>query len=194
MHFPLTASFLLTPSSRWIFIPADILSLLLQGIGGALSAGGSSPALLQTGTNIAIAGICFQVFSLVIFGLLATTFFARVWRARQASSKQAASVVSSPSFRAYAVATLVAYLTILIRCCYRIPELSGGWRNKVFTNQIEFIVLEGVMIAVATIALTAVHPGYFFPSLATPMNASLKQTASEGTISSEEAKKDVDFV
>ena len=32
-------------------------------------------------------------------------------------------------------------------------------------DQTDFIVLDGVMVAVATVALSAAHPGYMFPEM-----------------------------
>jgi hypothetical protein len=57
-------------------------------------------------------------------------------------------------------------LFILIRCAYRIPELVGGWGGELMRIEIEFIILEGVMIALAVVCQTVFHPGLYFPALA----------------------------
>lgn len=151
----------------WIFICADIVSLVLQGFGGEISATGSI-STAKTGTDIALAGICFQVMALVIFGALGGLYFFRVWSNRLGLSNEAEKLVHSYRFRMFAVGIVLAYLPVLIRCCYRIPELSGGWRNEVFRNELDFIVLDGVMMAIATLTLTVLHPGVFFPQLSAP--------------------------
>ncbi|KAI5287065.1 hypothetical protein KEM54_006271 [Ascosphaera aggregata] len=59
----------------WIFIPCDIISLVLQGAGGGIAAtaidSGSNP---NPGTNVMIAGLAWQVFTLLIFIMLITDF------------------------------------------------------------------------------------------------------------------------
>jgi hypothetical protein len=59
----------------------------------------------------------------------------------------------------------VAYTTILARCAYRIPELTDGWGSELMRQETEFIILEGVMIAIAVAAMTIAHPGYCFPAM-----------------------------
>ncbi len=63
------------------------------------------------------------------------------------------------------IAVAVADITILIRCCYRVAELSGGFNGALANNQTTFMVLEGAMIAIAVLALTVGHPGPAFGSM-----------------------------
>lgn len=53
----------------------------------------------------------------------------------------------------------------MARCIYRIPELLGGWGGELMQAETEFIILEGVMIAIAVLAQTVFHPGICFPVL-----------------------------
>ncbi|KAL9116686.1 MAG: hypothetical protein Q9187_006788 [Circinaria calcarea] len=68
----------------------------------------------------------------------------------------------NPRFKFFVSAIGVATVAILIRSVYRIPELSGGWANPIMRDEIDFIVLDGVMCAIATLFLTVFHPGYCF--------------------------------
>jgi len=46
---------------------------------------------------------------------------------------------------------------------YRCAELSGGFNGSLFvSDQAAFMVLEGVMIVLATAGLTIFHPGLVF--------------------------------
>jgi hypothetical protein len=38
----------------------------------------------------------------------------------------------------------VAYVTVLIRCIYRLPEMAGGWGNALMRNEREFLLLDGM--------------------------------------------------
>ncbi|KAH7108838.1 RTA1 like protein-domain-containing protein [Dendryphion nanum] len=49
----------------WVFLPCDIISLILQGVGGSLSA--SSSGSSAVGVDIAMAGLVFQVITLVFY-------------------------------------------------------------------------------------------------------------------------------
>lgn len=53
-------------------------------------------------------------------------------------------------------------LFILIRSCFRVAELSGGFGSALANNEITFMILEGGMIVSATLALTIFHPGRAF--------------------------------
>lgn len=150
----------------WIFITADIVSLVLQAIGGgtAATADPGSKAL-DTGTDLMIAGIVWQVVSLLAFGYFLCEYTFRTWRRQSELSLHATTLICSTKFRLFIGAVIIAYLTIFVRCVYRIPELTGGWGSPLMRNEVEFIVLEGVMIVIAVMALTVFHPGYCFPVL-----------------------------
>lgn len=56
----------------------------------------------------------------------------------------------------------LATLTIFIRSCFRVAELSQGFNGKLANDQVTFMVLEGMMVSIACIALTVAHPGLIF--------------------------------
>ena len=109
-----------------------------------------------------LAGIVTQVATLLIFAGLALDFFLRVYQDRSKLSPGAIEIMRNPRFKFFVSAITAATVAILIRCVYRIPELSGGWANPIMRNETDFIVLDGVMCTIATLFLTAFHPGYCF--------------------------------
>jgi hypothetical protein len=119
----------------FIFIPCDILSLILQATGGAMSStsnGGS-----DAGVNIALAGLAFQVFTLFTFLVLAFDFALR--------SRKVWSLSTLPRrFVIFVAFLLLATGIILMRCCYRVYELSGGYSrtSTALRDQTLFIVFE----------------------------------------------------
>lgn len=126
-------------------------------------------------SNIALVGLCFQVASLASFGRTAGLYFIRVWRNRSSISPEANRLAHSYKFRIFAGGIILADLTVLTRCCYRITELSAGWGKSVYRTKSFFIVLDGVMITIATLALTLLHPGFFFPRSSAPFRMRDKQ-------------------
>ncbi|RMZ68320.1 sphingoid long-chain base transporter RSB1 [Pyrenophora seminiperda CCB06] len=161
----------------YMFIVGDLVSLVLQGAGGGLAASSDFGSELQDeGTDVMIAGVVFQVFTLTVFGLLLAEYAFRTYRHRDELSPEARSLLRSWRFRFFAFAIVLAFTTIFTRCVYRVPELTGGWRSELMREELEFILLEGVMIAIAVLVLTVFHPGYCFPALAdTDHNESMAQ-------------------
>lgn len=68
----------------------------------------------------------------------------------------------------------MATLCILIRTAYRVAELSEGLDSEIATNETLFFILEGVMILLASILLTAFHPGPAFQKRWAEANFELK--------------------
>jgi hypothetical protein len=119
----------------WIFIPSDVVSLILQATGGAMSA--SSSGAKQVGVAISLAGLSFQVFSLAIFILLALEFAFHYWRS------QRQQILSFP-FKIFVLLMSLAIIFIFVRCIFRIDELSDGYTGPLIHNEGLFIALEGV--------------------------------------------------
>ena len=59
-------------------------------------------------------------------------------------------------------ALAVATITIFIRCCYRVAELSKGFQSDFAQEEVTFSVLESAMIGIAVLALSLAHPGFIF--------------------------------
>lgn len=150
----------------YIFIAGDLISLCLQGAGGGLASAGDPGSTAQDiGTDLMIAGVIFQVVILSFFGYFLVEYAIRTNRHRDQLSVESMRLFKSTPFRCFMCAIGIAFLGIFIRCVYRIPELTGGWRSELMRNEVEFIVLEGVMIVISVAALTIFHPGYCFPAL-----------------------------
>ncbi|KAK9364376.1 sphingoid long-chain base transporter RSB1 protein [Lipomyces kononenkoae] len=149
----------------WIFIFFDLFSLILQGTGGGLAASGKTSNTVDTGNDIMMAGICFQVVTLSIFALMAFDYYSRFRGSKKVLSLRTETLLHDIKFKLFITALVAAFLSIYIRCIYRIVEMAGGWGNTIMRNETGFIVLEGAMILVATSFLTIFHPGYCFPQL-----------------------------
>jgi hypothetical protein len=46
--------------------------------------------------------------------------------------------------------------------------MTGGWRNDLMQNELEFVILDGIMIAVAGLSQTLFYPGFCFPTMVPP--------------------------
>lgn len=159
----------------YIFICGDLISLALQGAGGGLASSGDPGSTTQdVGTDLMVAGVIFQVVVLVFFGYFLVEYAVRTHRRRDQLSAESMHLFYSTPFRCFMFAIGAAYMGIFVRCVYRIPELTGGWRSELMRNEAEFIVLEGVMIVISVGVLTVFHPGYCFPALANTIGKNKK--------------------
>jgi hypothetical protein len=61
-----------------IFVCFDLVSLVLQALGGALAATGKTQHRVDLGVHILVAGLAFQVLSLFVFMALAAHLWSRV--------------------------------------------------------------------------------------------------------------------
>lgn len=95
------------------------------------------------GVDIALAGLSFQVFTLSLFICLAADYAIRYSRGRSVA-KQDERKVFTTKFLVFLGFLSLAILLILIRCVYRIDELSDGYNGPLIHNEGLFIGLEGV--------------------------------------------------
>ncbi|KAF4468428.1 RTA1 like family [Fusarium albosuccineum] len=148
------------------FIPCDVISLILQALGGALASVSShqheDP---KTGSNIMIAGLAFQVATILGFILCSLDFALRTMRRQRAlgdaaldQRPQVVKVRNSRRFKAFLGALSLASFCILWRSAFRVAELSEGWDGPVMGDQYMFVGFEGILIIVAVVALNIFHP------------------------------------
>lgn len=60
------------------------------------------------------------------------------------------------------IALGVATTTLFIRTVFRSVELSEGFSGKLANSEVQFMVLDGVMVIIACICMTVFHPGIGF--------------------------------
>ncbi|KAL8702326.1 MAG: hypothetical protein Q9224_000028 [Gallowayella concinna] len=151
-----------------LFIPCDILSLVLQALGGGMaSAASHSNKNPENGNHIMVAGLAFQVFTLLVFMLLCADFAVRTVMRMNRLGEAAldpthATLRRSMKFRVFLVALTLSTICIFVRSVFRVVELGEGWDGALIKNQTLFIVLEGVMVIIAVLVLNLFHPGLCF--------------------------------
>ncbi|KAL2842289.1 RTA1 like protein-domain-containing protein [Aspergillus pseudodeflectus] len=152
-HFSPTLARFPTKYLHWIFIPADIILLALQGTGGGLSA--SSSGSSQIGVDIAMAGPILQVVMLSAFLALFSDFVIR-----GNGSGQGKRI--SPGEKLFFAFLFIAVTTTLVRCVFRADELKEGYSGDLISDEGLFIGLEGVLIVIDVLALCVERPGFVF--------------------------------
>ncbi|TFY57327.1 hypothetical protein EVJ58_g7087 [Rhodofomes roseus] len=142
-----------------VFVCCDIVSLVVQAVGGGMAATAvnqyESPV---TGGHIMLAGIAFQM----VYMLLASEFALRFLYDKPVRDVVHAS--GRHHFNRNAQLMLLGLtfssLCIFIRSVYRTIELAGGWDGYIISTQRYFNWLDGGMITLAMFCLNLFHPGY----------------------------------
>ncbi|KAL8995315.1 MAG: hypothetical protein Q9169_004919 [Polycauliona sp. 2 TL-2023] len=134
----------------YIFICVDVVSLGVQAAGGGLAAKAFAKGTdTKIGTNIMVAGIIFQMVSIIVFEVL----FCLV------TFKALPQIKASRSLSLLCGATTISVAAILVRSVYRTIELLQGWRGELITEENYFIALDGTMIVVALLVYNILNPG-----------------------------------
>lgn len=161
-----------------IFLTCDVISLALQGAGGALTSTADDAVGRQQGINIMLGGLSFQVATIALFGFLFLEFLWRTHASHNVSNDiQNASLAQSKKWTVFLWSLGLATMLILIRSIYRVAEMAGGYDGKLMKDENTFLVFEGILIVVAVLLLLVFHPGAVMDGF----GGSTKAKASEKT-------------
>ncbi|KAE8150140.1 RTA1 like protein-domain-containing protein [Aspergillus avenaceus] len=143
----------------WIFCTCDVISLVVQAVGGGMASieTGKEDGDTAPGTHIMVAGIVFQMFSITVFVVCAADFVRRVIRHRLLQS-------TSGSIYPLFGAMVFSVICIYVRSIYRTIELSQGWDGYLITREKYFIALDGAMMVAAVAVFNIFHPGWLMPT------------------------------
>ncbi|KAL4993619.1 RTA1 like protein-domain-containing protein [Aspergillus recurvatus] len=150
-----------------IFVSCDILCLVLQAAGGAVTAtaGRDQDSLRRIGINVMIAGLAAQVVCLGAFMVLVGDY---AWRLRALRrGDYAGPDIAAPAgsmnrgwrWKGLLWGLAIATLLIFVRSIFRVAELNGGFGSDLANDEVSFMILEGAMMAVACGCMSLFHPG-----------------------------------
>lgn len=166
----------------YIFASCDLLSIVLQGIGGGMAAVAlNDDADTDPGTHVMVAGMAVQVASMSLFFLLCADFMWRIHKREQRarelnptlSGMEIDTLLFEPKyqhirtanpkyFRLSIVSIGITSGLIYIRCVYRLAELSQGWTGYLISHEAYFLIFEALIVFLGTFTLTVFHPGFVF--------------------------------
>jgi hypothetical protein len=107
-------------------------------------ASASQASTASTGNDVLMVGLIFQVVTLAVFGAMVVDVFFRIRRFPGRFNESTENFRNLAHFKRFLIAFGVAYITIFIRCVYRVAEMAGGWKNPIMQNQAGFIALDTV--------------------------------------------------
>lgn len=141
------------------FIASDLVSLVLQAAGGALASLAETDSEAQLGINLMIAGLSTQVASMTAYVVVCCQLAWAIHKHPEKVSTHHAKLRSSRAFRFFLWSIGICTIAILIRCTFRVAELSKGFGGSIANNEILFMILDGMMMAIVIILFTVAHPG-----------------------------------
>ncbi|KNG87240.1 RTA1 domain protein [Aspergillus nomiae NRRL 13137] len=148
------SSYLGPKSYLWTFGICDIISIVIQGVGGGIASADSKKidGNLDNGSHIMLAGVVFQLFSMAIFMICACDVFYRVY----------CHDLPVPSGSANLwLGVLVSTTTcIFIRCIYRTVELGQGPGGYLLLHESYLISFDAVMMVLLVAIFAIFHPGW----------------------------------
>jgi hypothetical protein len=139
-----------------IFVIADIISLVVQAVGGGQAAvAAKTQSDTTTGTHTMVAGICFQMLSMTVYVILVIIYIFRLAKAKAQLTRNMKIFLSGMG---------IVILMIFIRCIYRTVELLGGWSGYIITHEVYFACLDGLPMVIAIFTFNIFHPGRYIKS------------------------------
>ncbi|SCW02247.1 LAFE_0F02234g1_1 [Lachancea fermentati] len=193
----------------YIFICCDIVSLVVQAVGGGMAGMAVSQHTNGAeGDHIFVAGLAIQVASMSIFLFLWFHLLYKIFietRMKHVGAQKFSWALLKISqdeidymyrpkyeflrrnprrwtFHWFTLALTAAVIFVFVRCIYRVIELAEGWSGYLITHEWYFIILDAVMMSCATLILSFFHPGFAFEG----RKVSIKITNEKKAIENEE--------
>lgn len=192
----------------YLFISLDLFAISLQGAGGGICSSASNKnESTQAGTNVMIGGLVVQVVSMAVFFGFCAHFIYRVRQRSKELRPLFPDVTVNDGFdpkfqhirnRKYFIPLVWASgftcLFIFIRSIFRCVELGLGWGNHLMANEVSLLVLETLMIVLAVIPVTLVHPGLALGSGNIVVRSAKNKNKNGGAVDEEDSVEDSSMV
>ncbi|KAM0081144.1 phospholipid-translocating ATPase rsb1 [Fusarium odoratissimum] len=143
------------------FMLFDFVALVLQAAGGSML-GSDERDTINVGLKVMKAGLAAHLAAISIFVILASELAFRIFRRQEDWDPKFRQLQRSSRFNLFLACLTIATVSILTRTSYRVAELSAGYHSALADNETAFMLLEGMMIVIATTALAIGHPGTSF--------------------------------
>ena len=141
----------------WGFVVCDVGATVAQVAGAAMIGSAESNNLSpETGNNVLLGGLAFQVFSFLAFLVLLVAFLARARKAMMSTGE-------GGLMRFCGVVVVVSSLLVYLRTIFRLAETAEGIGGYASSHEAFFGALEFAPIVVAILILGWWHPGKWIP-------------------------------
>ncbi|KAL2126590.1 hypothetical protein VTI74DRAFT_576 [Chaetomium olivicolor] len=149
--------------TRWLtkaFVAGDVVSFLLQMVGGGIQAAGTL-SLFNLGEKIIIAGLFAQVAFFGFFVVVAVSFHRRFVRYEEDAARE------KPLWRRHLYALYAGSLLIMIRSVFRVVEYLMGNNGFLLRHEYFLYVFDAALMFLVMVLFLLVHPSQFTTLLVT---------------------------
>lgn len=153
-HVAPQKSWLSGTAFKIVFIIADVVSLVVQAIGGGMAGsavGTTNYKQGRDGSDIMLAGIVIQL-AIMVFYVLYMAIWA--WKAKVQVKRAGRRI------EIMLLGMFVASVGIIVRGCYRTPELEEGFDGWIAQQQI-WQLFDAIPVAFSSYILNITHPHWF---------------------------------
>ncbi|CZR62987.1 related to RTA1 domain protein [Phialocephala subalpina] len=173
VHYGVRYTWFTPKRTSIIFMSCDFVALVMQAAGGAIADTADTKRASNQGVHILVAGLAFQVLSLLFFVGVSLQYTMAVMRLRKGVDvavqiphrylktlnlgKRATS-----QFNRFLIGLSLATIFILTRSIFRVAELWKGFDGKLANEEVPFVVFECTTMMLAVAMLTFFHPGSIF--------------------------------
>ncbi|KAI1462691.1 RTA1-domain-containing protein [Annulohypoxylon moriforme] len=147
----------------YLFYALSTVSLVLELAGGVISTIRDDSGDIDTGISVLVAGLAIQLVALVIFIFHATLFAIAVRTRHHALDIKFAGIYNSGSFRIFLVVFSLATFLLVVRTAYRLVVIAEGYDSSIAQSEILLLILDGLMVLLATLLLLIFFPGRILP-------------------------------
>jgi len=141
-----------------LFVSFDVLSFLVQGIGGGVVASANTESQANNGKNIVLVGLAIQ---LVTFGffVIASSRFSFLLRSKLRNE----ALPQDTNWPLFLIIINTSSLIILVRSISRFLQYALGVHNALSDSEAYFYCLDAAPIYLVVVAFICFYPGQYLP-------------------------------
>ncbi|ORY31531.1 RTA1-domain-containing protein [Rhizoclosmatium globosum] len=156
-----------------IFVVSDVITFIVQCGGSAfLLLPTPTPAQIDLGTNILLAGIALQMVSFFAYLALAIVFYRRATTLEGKGDVHPSEL--SANWKRIFFTLMISGGAVCIRSVFRIIEFANGFSGPIATNENYMYVFDFGLMIIAMFAFVAVHPGTVLRHNASSVHVEMK--------------------
>ncbi|OJD31751.1 rta-like protein [Diplodia corticola] len=141
-----------------IFVFGDILSFLIQGVGGGMLASADTAKQRDHGQLFITIGLIVQI---IFFGLFILTTIHYNWRLSKAPTD--ASRTTAVSWQMYLIVLYVSNGLIMIRSIFRLVEYVQGEDGELLSKEVYLYIFDAVLMFLSMATFNWKHPSSLIP-------------------------------
>ncbi|OCH86232.1 RTA1-like protein [Obba rivulosa] len=147
-----------------VFVISDIVTFIIQGAGASLSTAKTESAL-RLGGHIFLTGLVLQLISFGVFFSMYIRFLVLVRMREPGLWHSDRGKAWYKDWRALAYTLLISSIAVLVRCTYRVIELSQGYTGHLSTTESFFYALDTLPLCIAIAIYVPFWPGRIIPHI-----------------------------